>query len=247
MARILFLPVILIVLALAVFLVIRVKTMFTLSKSKDIVLSRPSPYGGDVRDLIEIMLRSLNSLDSVQYQSEIHVNFKKFTAHSKTGSDSGYCKITGKSAAIEITRENGLLLVKPGKSVQRQIPRENRWVDFWFGVSPLGESMELFSREGMKVVAGDVGGYMQRNYIEIMVLSHAVSSRSNQAFETCAPLLGKVYGKNLAEPGVSIRNFMLRILVNSLTSLPDYLEIKFNVFRDNDFVCDYLQNSRLLY
>ncbi|MCL6611556.1 MAG: hypothetical protein K6T66_08460 [Peptococcaceae bacterium] len=247
MARILFLPLFLIILALAVYLLFRLKTMFSLSKSKDITLSRPSPYGGDVRELTGAMLAALNNMPSVQYQSEIHVNYRKITAFSKTGSGSGYSKITGRSATVEITRENGSLLVKTGKSVQKQINRNNRWVDFWCGVSTLEESMDLFSREGMKAAAGDMGAFMQRNYVEILIVSHALSPGAGQAFGMCAPFLGKVYGKNLSEPGVGIRNFMMRLLVNSLTSLPDYVEIKYNIFRGNEFICDYLQNSRLLY
>lgn len=247
MARILFLPVFLIILALAILLVIRVKNMFTLSKSKDITLFRPSSYGGDARELIATMLNSLKSLDVVQYQSEIHVNYKKITAYSRTGPGSGLCRITGKSAVVEIARENGSLLVKTGRADQKQISRDNRWVDFWCGVGTLEENMDLVNLDGMKVAAGDTGAYMQRNYTEILILSHALTPRANQAFEMCAPFLGKIYGKNLSEPGVSIRNFMMRLLVNSLTSLPDYVEIKFNVFRGDDFLCDYLQNSRLLY
>jgi hypothetical protein len=247
MARVLFLPVFLIILALAIFLVIRIKNMFTLSKSKDITLFRPSSYGGDTRELVAMMLNAMNSLDAIQYQSEIHVNYKRITAYSRTAPGSGLCRINGRSAVVEITRENGGLLVKSGRADQKQISRDNRWVDFWCGVGTLEESMDLFNRDGMKVAAGDTGAYMQRNYTEILILSHALPPRANQAFEACAPFLGKIYGKNLSDPGISIRNFMVRLLVNSLTSLPDYVEIKYNVFRGDDFLCDYLQNSRLLY
>jgi hypothetical protein len=40
---------------------------------------------------------------------------------------------------------------------------------------------------------------------------------------------------------------MVRIIVNNLTYMPDFLEIKFHIFRDGDFISDYMQNSRLLY
>lgn len=247
MARVLFLPLLLIILALAVFLMYRLKTMFSLSKSKDITLSRTYPYEGDVRELTGAMLAALNNMPSVHYQSEIHVNYRKITAFSKTGPGSGYSKITGGSATVEVTRENGSLLVKTGRSGHKQINRNNRWVDFWCGVSTLEESMDLFLREGIKLMAGDMGTYMERNYVEILIVSHALSPGAGQAFGMCAPFLGKVYGKNLSGPGVEIRNFMMRLLVNSLTSLPDHVEIKYNIFRGNEFVCDYLQNSRLIY
>lgn len=247
MARILFLPVFLIILAAAVFLALRVRSMFALSKSKDIVLSRPSPHGGDVHDLINMMLKSVSSMASIEYRSEIHVNYRRITLFSRTSPDSGCSKVTGKAAAVEFTRENGSILVKSGGSDKHSIPRENRWVDFWCGTSRLEENFRLFSEDGLKISAGNTGAYLQRNYTEIIILSHAMPARSNQAFGLYAPHVAKVNGKNLSEPGVNIRNFMIRILVNNLTYLPDYIETKFNVFRDSEFICDYLQNSRLLY
>ncbi|MCL5934885.1 MAG: hypothetical protein M1543_00015 [Firmicutes bacterium] len=247
MARILFLPMFLIIVALAIYLVLRIKSMFTLSKSKDVVLSRPSPYGGDISDLVDTMLRSLNGIAPVKYQSEIHVNYKKITAFSRTSPGAGYCSITEGSSELEFTRENGSILVSTGRSDQKQISRENPWVDFWCGISPLEECLNLFKEDGIKIAAGNVGSFIQRNYSEIVALSPVMSARPNQAFDLCAPFLGKAYGKNLSEPGITIRNFMMRLLVNNLTSLPDYIEIKFNVFRNDEFACDFMQYSRLLY
>lgn len=247
MARVLFLPMFLIIVALAIYLALRIKSMFTLSKSKDIVLSRLSPYGGDVSDLVNTMLRSLIGIAPVKYQSEIHINYKKITTFSKTGPGAGYCRITEGTSELEFTRENDSILVNSGKSDQEQISRENPWVDFWCGISPLEECLSLFREERIKIAAGNVGAFMQRNYLEIVALSPVMPARPNQAFELCAPSLGKAYGKNLTEPGIIIRNFMMRLLVNDLTSLPDYIEIKFNVFRNDQFVCDFMQNSRLLY
>lgn len=246
MARILFLPIFLIILAAVVLLALRVKSMFALSNSKDIILSRPSPFGGDITDLTGATLKSLNSLDQVEYHHDIRVNYRKITAFSKAGPDSGHFKVTGK-AAVEFTRENGDILIKAGGPASSSLPRENRWVDFWCCLAPLEESLRLFYEDGMKVSAGNTGSYMQRNYTEIIILSHAMSSLSNQAFGLYAPHMAKVFGKNLSMPGVNIRNFMMRVLVNNLTFLPDYIETKFNVFSDSEFVCDYLQNSRLLY
>ncbi|MFZ5634332.1 MAG: hypothetical protein ACOY40_15945 [Bacillota bacterium] len=247
MARMLFLPLFLIVLAAVIFLVLRLKSMFALGKSRDITLSRPSPYGEDVHNLIGPMLSALDNLPSVEYQSEIHVDFRKVLSYSKTGLQSAYNRITAGTAVLEITRENQNITVKTGKSSPKSISRENRWVDFWCGTGTLAESLGLFREDGMKVMAGNVGSYMQRNYAEVIILAQAMSPRSNQAFAQCAGVMGRVYGKNLSEPDVKIRNFMMRILVNNITSMPDYIEIKFNIFRGSDFVCDYLQNSRLLY
>lgn len=247
MARVLFLPLFLIILAAVIFLVLRIRHLFSLGKSKDIVLSRPSPCGKDVHDLIGPMLSALNNLHSVEYQSEIHVDFRQVLSYSKTGPQYGYNKITAGKAVLEITRENQSATVKTGKSSPKSISRENRWVDFWSGTSTLEESLEIFAEDGMKIMAGNVGSYMQRYYTEVFIVSQSMSPRSNEAFVQCAGAMDRVYGKNLAEPGVKIRNFMMRILINNITSLPDYVETKFNIFRDSEFVSDYLQNARLLY
>lgn len=247
MARILFLPVFLIILAAMIYLAFRIRSMFALSKSKDIILSRPSPFGGDVHELIGMMTRSISNLSSIEFQSEIHVNYRKITSFSRIGPDTGYCKITGKAAVVEFSRENGSIRVQSGGSGKESVSRENPWVDFWCGISQLEQNFGLFSQDSMKVAAGNTGAYMQRNYTEIIILSHSMPSRANHAFGLYVPHMAKVFGKNLSMPGVNIRNFMMRILVNNLTFLPDYIETKFNVFRDSEFVCDYLQNSRLLY
>ncbi len=247
MARMLFLPVLIIILVIIVFLALRVKSMFALSKSKDIVLFRPAPYGGDVGELAGTMLKSVNSLTTVEYQTEIRVNYRRIINFSRTAPGSGYSKFTWKGGVVEFLRENDVIGIKTGKAGDKSIPLENRWVDFWCGTSPLEENMKLFWEDGLKITAGNVGSYTQRNYTEIIVLTHAMSPRSNQAFKVFAPHMARMYGKNLAEPGVNIRNFMMKILVNNLTCLPDYIETKFNVFKDSEFICDYLQNSRLLY
>jgi len=72
-------------------------------------------------------------------------------------------------------------------------------------------------------------------------------NQSNKAFNHCFSSMDKVFGKNLYGPDIVLRNFMVRILVNNLTFMPDYIETKFHIFRGEDFVSDYLQNSRLLY
>lgn len=247
MARMLFLPVLLIILALAALLVMRVKSMFSLSKSRDITLSMPSPFGGSVPELVENVLQSLKSLPSIQYQSEIIVNFQKIFAYSRTGPADGYCKATGKHGIIEVFRKDDGILFKTVKSGEKSIPGENPWMDFWCGISPLEESLGLFKESGMKIMAGNVGTFMERKYTEILVISHAMPHQSNTAFDQCFSTMDKVFGKNLSGPGITIRNFMVRLLVNNLTFMPDHIETKFNIFRGEDFVCDYLQNSRLLY
>ncbi|MFZ5649054.1 MAG: hypothetical protein ACOY30_15700 [Bacillota bacterium] len=247
MARILFLPVLLVILALAAILILKIKSMFSLSKSKDIVLFRPVPYGADVRELLDSMLASLGNLSSVQFRSEILVNFRKIISLSRTGSGNGYCKITGKSTEIEITRESDAIIIKTAKTSQKSISRENRWIDYWSGTITLEESLDLFDESGMKFMAGNVGTYLERKYTEILVISHSMPQDASSAFETCYSPMEKVFGKNLSDPGTAIRNFMVRILVNNLTYMPDYIETKFHVFRGEEFISDYLQNTRLLY
>jgi len=247
MARMLFLPVLLIILALAALLVMRVKSMFSLSRSKDITLSMPSPFGGSVQELVVSVLQSLKSLPSIQYQSEIIVNFQKIFTYSRTGPAEAYCKATGKHGIIELSRKDDGILVKTVKSGEKTIPGESPWTDFWCGISPLEESLGLFKESGMKIMAGNVGTFMERKYTEILVISHAMPHQSNTAFDQCFSTMDRVFGKNLSGPDITIRNFMVRILVNNLTFMPDHIETKFNIFRGEDFICDYLQNSRLQY
>lgn len=247
MARILFFPLFLIILSLAVFLVLRIRSMFTLSKSRDIVLSGSSPYRGDILDLADAMVKSLEDLDRIEYKSEIHVNYKKVEAFSRTCPGPGYSKITGGQAIVEFSRGNGSITARANRDDQKQISRENPWVDFWCGTSSMEESLGLFRGSGLKVMAGSTGAYLQRNYTEIIILSPSLPAPANEAFEVCTPFLSRVYGKNLSDPGARIRNFMIRIMVNSLTSLPDFVEVKYNVFREDQFVYDFLQNSRLMY
>ena len=247
MARILFFPVFLALLGLVIFLILRIMSMFGLSKSKDIVLHRPAPFPGDPGELAGEMLESLKSLSQVEYRSEILTDFRKITTYSKIG-EAGYCKATAKSRVIEITREKSEVVIKSGNKDITSLPcAENPWIDFWCGTRSLEESLRLFYEGNFKVQAGNVGVYMDRKYSELLVLSHALPDQANQAFDACFSHMSPVYGKNLAQPGMIIRNFMFKILVNNLTAMPDYIEIKFNVFRDTEFVCDYLQNSRLLY
>ena len=248
MARILFFPAMLIILALAVSLILYLIKMFRLSKSKDVTLSNPHSYEGDIRTLTDSVNESLNNLGSVQYQSIIYINYRKITSFYKNdGKGNGYCKIIGKSAFTEITRENQTLLFKTKKTDGGKIPRDNPWLDFWCNVSTLEESIHLFSQDNVKVITRDMGSYQQRKYFEIIAVSPIFSSQANKAFESCTPFLSLVYGKNLLDPGINIRNFMMRVLVNNLTYLPDFIEVKFNIFRGDDFICDYLQNSRLRY
>jgi len=247
MARVLFLPVFLIILALAVFLALRIRSMFVLSKSRDIVLSRPAPSGADLDDLAGLMVNSLNQLPAVQFQSEIHINYRKIIALSQTGPTGSHCKYSGKSVNLEIAPENGTAVARSDGAVLARVPRDNPWVDFWTGLMPLEAGLDLFSREGMKIITGNVGVYQQRNYTEILIISPALPARANQGLAFCAPALDGVYGRKLDEPGINIRNFMIRLLVNNLTYLPDHLEIKYNLFQESEFLGDYLQNSRLLY
>lgn len=248
MARILFLPVILIILMIVIFLVLYLRSMIKFSKSKDIVLQRPDPYPLDTMNLINDMLKSVKTLSTVEYQSIIHVNYRRVTSFSRIGNaEAGYCKIKSKSNLIEINRENGNILIKMDKSENISIARDNQWLDLWCGISTLEENIRLFQEEGMKLMAGNTGTYMQRKYTEILVLSHLISSRPNQAFESCSVFNEKIYGKKLTGQNLNIKNMMVRILVNNLTFLPDYVETKFNVYSGDEFICDYLQNSRLLY
>lgn len=248
MARILFLPLLLVILMIVVFLVLHLRSMIKFSKSKDIVLQRPDPYPSDTMSLVNDMLKSLKTLSTVEYQSIIHVNYRRVTSFSRIGNtETGYSKIRSKSDLFEINRDDGNILIKMGKSESISIPRDNQWLDFWCGISPLEENIRLFQEEGMKLMAGNTGTYMQRKYTEILVLSHSISSRPNQAFESCSVFNDKIYGKKLSGRNLNIKNMMVRILVNNLTYLPDYVETKFNVFSGDEFICDYLQNSRLLY
>ncbi|MFZ5651921.1 MAG: hypothetical protein ACOY4I_13880 [Bacillota bacterium] len=247
MARILFLPVLLVILALVAILVFKIRSMFSLSKSKDIVLFRPAPFGAEVRELLDNMLTSLGNLSNIQFRSEILVNFRKIISLTRTGSGNGHCKITWKSTEFEISREAEAIIVKTAKTSQISIPRENRWIDFWSGTGTLEESIKLFGESGMKIMGGNVGIYQERKYTEILVISHSMPREASKAFETCYSPMEKVFGKNLSEPGIVIRNFMVRILVNDLTCMPDYIETKFHVFREDEFISDYMQNARLLY
>jgi hypothetical protein len=248
MARILFLPVFLIILALVVFLVLRVKAMFSLSKGSDIVLSRSMPFEGDLQELLGEMLASVKALPRVEYQSDIVINFHKVSSYSRMEAATGYCKISDRSKAVEVTRENGKITVKSGKWSSTLEAGENPWLNYWCGVNTLEEALKLFYESEMKVQAGDTGLYTQRKYIELLVLSHALPDRANEAFDKCFPSLSPVYGKDTARPQARVRNLMVRILINSLTSMPDYIETKFNIFDgENQFVCDYVQNARLLY
>lgn len=247
MARILFFPLLLIILAVVVFLVLRIRSMIALGKSKDVTLSRPTPYGDDVHGLIGSMFNALKDLPAIQFQSEIHVNFRKVMSYARIQPESVYNKISAKGAVLEITRESDLITVKSGKSSPRSIDHSSRWLGFWCGVSKPEESLRIFTEDGLKVTAGDTGKYMDRLYTEIIVLSHALKPGANEAFRQFAGLSGRIYGKDLSDPEINIRNFMVRILVSNITSLPDYIETKYNIFRDDQFVCDYLGNTRLLY
>ncbi|MFZ5645408.1 MAG: hypothetical protein ACOY46_17705 [Bacillota bacterium] len=247
MARILFLPVFLIIVALVIFLALRVKRMFGLSKSRDITLLRPVQFEGDIAEIIRETLESLKGMPSVKYQSDILVNFRKINSYCRTGPDSGYHKINEKSKIIEITREKGEVAFKAGKTESRIDSADNPWVYYWCGVNTLEESLRLYYDSGMKVQAGNTGIYLERKYTEIIVLSHALPQPANEAFNKCFSEMTSIYGKNLAEPGISIRNLMVRILVNNLTSMPDYIETKFHIFKDNEFISDYQQNSSFLY
>lgn len=248
MARILFLPAFLIILAAMIFLALRVKSMFSMSKSRDIVLSRAVPFEGDLPELMGQILDSVKALPRIEYQSDIIINFHKITAYSRTEYNSGYSKIKDKSRVVEISRDNGKITVKSGKIDRVLDAGENRWFYYWCGVSPLEESLKLFYESGMKIQAGDTGLHTDRKYIELLALSHALPDQANESFAKYFPAMSAVYGKDLAGPEARVRNLMVRILVNSLTSMPDYIETKFNIFNgENEFICDYMQNSRLLY
>lgn len=247
MAKILFLPVLLVILALAAILVYKIISMFSLSKSKDIVLLRPVPFGADVRELMDSMLTSLGNLSTIRFRSEILVNFRRIISFTKAGSENGQCKITWKSTEFEISRDAEAIIVKSAKTSMLSIPRENRWIDFWSGTGTLEESIKLFGESGMKFMSGNVGIYQERKYTEILVISNSMPGEAGKSFETFYSPMEKVFGKKLSEPGIIIRNFMVRILVNNLTFMPDYIETKFQVFREDEFISDYMKNARLLY
>lgn len=248
MARILFLPAFLIILAAMIFLALRVKSMFSMSRSKDIVLSRAVPFDGDLPELMGQMLKSVKALPRIEYQSDIIVNFHKITAYSRTEYNSGYSRIKDRSRVVEISRDNEKITVKSGKLARVLDAGENRWFYYWCGVSPLEEFLKLFYESGMKIQAGDTGLHTNRRYIELLALSHALPDQANESFAKCFPAMSAVYGKDLARADARVRNLMVRILVNSLTSMPDYIETKFNIFNgENEFICDFMQNSRLLY
>ncbi|HBV95914.1 MAG: hypothetical protein JL50_04660 [Peptococcaceae bacterium BICA1-7] len=248
MARVLFLPALLIVLAIMIFLALRVRSMFIMSRSRDIVLSRAVPYEGDLPGLMGQMLDSVKALPRIEYQSDMIVNFRKLTSYSRTESNSGYSRIKDRSKVVEINRDNAKIAIKGGKADIALDAGENQWFYYWCGVSPLDEFLKLFYESGIKIKAGDTGLHTERKYIELLMLSHALPDSANESFEKCFPAMSAVYGKDLSRPDARVRNLMVRILVNSLTSMPDYIETKFNVFNgENEFVCDYMQNSRLLY
>lgn len=248
MARILFLPVFLIILALVVFLALRLKAMFGLSKSRDIVLSRAVPYEGDLQALLRDMLESLKALPRTEYQSDIVINFRRLSAYSRTESATGYGRVSDRSRTVEVNREGSKLTIKSGRSSSILEGGDNPWHYYWCGVSTLEEALRLFYESGMQVQAGDTGLYTQRKYIELLVLYHALPEKANESFDQCFPALSQVYGKDAARPGAKVRNLMVRILINGLTSMPDYIETKFNIFdSENQFICDYMQNARLLY
>ncbi len=248
MARLLLLPMALIILSLVFFLVIRLMTMLKLSQSKDIELTRSQSYGGDITELITNMLKSLNNLPSVQFESIVKINYKKiiFIKKFKPGPIQSLLK-TGTLEIQPILNQNNISISFNKNKKVVDIPVENRWTLFWLGLSGVPDNLELFERTGLKVVTGKNGIYQQRNYIEIMVSSHLLPAVANRAFEICAPILSKAFGKNIVKPQITVRNFIMRILVNSLTGLPDYIEIKYNLFDGEKFVCDYLENSTLTY
>lgn len=246
MARLLFFPVLLMILLLVVFLALRLKTMISLSKSRDIKLQQPLPAMSGKEELIDGMIGAVGSLASIGYQTEIHVNLRRISAYSRNTAGSGYSKFTGRSNVVEITRDGDGLKVKNGKNGDYTSPG-SRWVDFWCGTSMPEGDMRLFMEEGMKIQVGSTGTYMQRKYTELLIVSPALPDNANRAFEQAAGILSRLYGKNLNEPGIRVRNFMLRVLINNLTSLPDYIEVKANIFKGDEFISDYLQNSSLLY
>lgn len=247
MARILFFPVLIIILAIAAFLIYRVKSLFELSRSEDVVLSRPSPVNTDITQLIKGMLDALKALPSVEYQSDILVDYHRISSHSKNGSETASCKFSSKSGTIEAVRDKESILLTHNGATRHSISRENPWMDFWCGVASLEESLELFYHSGMRIMAGNAGTYMGRRYTEILIISHSMPELSGTAFEQCFEAMKKVFGGNLAGPDTRIRNFMSKILVNGLTNMPDFVETKFNLFRGDKFICDYMQNSRILY
>ncbi len=247
MARLLILPLTLIILFLAAFLIIRLINMIKLSKSKDIKLSKQLPYRGDVNELTGELLNALGSLTTLQFQSEIKINYKKISMIKTQKPEPIRSMIRSKSLEIKLTRFQDKAVAKYNNKT-KEIPRENPWIDFWLGLSTFEELLDIFSKPGLKLIAGNSGFYQQRNYIELKAVSHLLPTDANRAYETCSPILGKAFGKNIIKPGITVRNFMLNILINGLTNLPDFIEIKYNLFdKDNNFICEYLENTMLTY
>ncbi|NTW06105.1 MAG: hypothetical protein HGA27_08325, partial [Peptococcaceae bacterium] len=80
MARLLLMPLALLILSLVIFLVIRLITMLSLSNSKNIELFDRKESSGTLDQLTAELLNSLSDLKSIQFESVAKINYKKITA-----------------------------------------------------------------------------------------------------------------------------------------------------------------------
>jgi hypothetical protein len=247
MARLLLMPLALLILSLVIFLIIRLITMLSLSNSKNIELFDRKESSGTLDQLKAELLNSLSDLRNIQFESIAKINYKKITALKILKPEPVQCQFAFKSHKISIKGDAGKLLIDYDNKSKEEISRDNSWLDFWLGLANIEETLKMLTDSGLTVAIGSSGLYQQRNYTEIIVTSHLLPDIANQAYKKCAPILSKAYGKNILAPDITVRNFFMRILVNGLTNLPDFLEVRYALFHQDKFICDYFENMTLRY